>query len=339
MDSFVKRSAIVVGMATAVILIFLAFKHFSDFILLLFGGVLWGVAINGLSQLLSRMVGLPYQLAMAATILLCLLLIGLSVLFFGPKIISGFEQLQTMIPQIIDRYDQWIAHYPLLDQLLERLPQENGQALSFSRVAGIFSTTLGVLTSIAFVLVTGIYFAVEPELYKKGLEHLVPKSYRQSTRKLMDKLGHVLRWWLLGRFLSLSIVGVCTWLGLMALDVPSAAALAFIAALLSFVPNIGPIMSLVPAIIVGWLQSPITALWVLVLYIGVQILESYFITPQIQQRNLGIPPGLLLSVQLFMGLLFGLLGLLLATPLTVVGLVLVRILYVDKVLNDPMRIP
>jgi predicted PurR-regulated permease PerM len=129
------------------------------------------------------------------------------------------------------------------------------------------------------------------------------------------------------------VVGVLTAIGLWALGVPFVLSFAVLAAGLDFIPNIGPVISAVPAVLVALLQSPMTALWVAVLYLAIQVLESYILAPIVQHRAVDLPPALLISSQVLLAVLLGVPGLLFATPLTVVLLVLVRRLYIADFLE------
>ena len=135
--------------------------------------------------------------------------------------------------------------------------------------------------------------------------------------------------------MSLCLVGMLTALGLWILGVPAPLSLGFVAGVLSFIPNFGPLLSLVPAVIVALPNGPQMVLYVILLYAGIQLVESYFITPLIQHRAVRLPPALILLAQILMGVLFGFLGLLLATPLTAVLLVLIKRLYIEDVLAEP----
>jgi predicted PurR-regulated permease PerM len=137
-----------------------------------------------------------------------------------------------------------------------------------------------------------------------------------------------------GRLLSMTVIGAGTGLGLWIANVPLAAPLGFLAGLASFVPNLGPIMSAVPGILVGLSINPQTALWALLVYVAVQILESWVITPFIEQRVVSLPPVLLLAFQMLMGLSAGVIGLFMATPLLVTIVVIVQSLYVRDMLDD-----
>ncbi|BES70281.1 AI-2E family transporter [Marinobacter nanhaiticus D15-8W] len=342
MDSLILNSLKIIGLVTATVLLLLGFWFYSDFFLLLFGGMLWGLALSGVAGFTSRHAHVPYRLAVVLSLLSSLAVVALIIWQFGPKVLSGVQQLQQLLPEILQELKSQVHQHTFLSEAF-RLSEQQSRALltaeNFSRIAGMFSSTLGAITALLFIMVTGTYFAATPGLYKSGVIQLVVPRRRDVAERLLDELGHALRWWLLGRLLSLSVVGILTWIGLFALGIPSAAALAFVAAALSFIPNIGPILSVIPAVLVGWSVSPSMALWVVLLYLAIQTLESYLITPLIQQRNLAIAPALLLAVQLLMSLMFGVLGLLLATPLTVVALVLVRLLYIRKVLGDSIRLP
>lgn len=134
------------------------------------------------------------------------------------------------------------------------------------------------------------------------------------------------------------MISVVSYLGLLLLDIPLALMLATLAGILTFIPNIGPVISAIPAILLAFTQSPMTALYVFLLYVVIQTIESYLITPLIQQRAVSLPPVLTLSSQVVLGSTLGLLGLILATPLTAAALVLVKLIYVENVLGDDAEV-
>lgn len=342
MDALALLTFKVTAIVAGIVLLLLGLWFYSNFFLLLFGGVLWGVGLSGLASVGGRHARIPYLGSLAISLLFLACTLTLVCWHIGPKIVGGLLNLQEMIPEILQELKSQARRAGLLQELTNRVSDTQSSVIgagALTRIAGIFSTTAGVATASLFVLVTGIFISVRPDVYQEGIVRLVVPDKRRNAREILAELAHALRWWLLGRLLSLAVVGVLSWIGLFALGIEPALTLAFVAAVLSFIPNIGPLLSVIPAALVGWSVAPAVALWVILLYAAIQVAESYFITPMIQQRNLAIPPALLLSAQFMLGLMFGILGLILATPLLVVVMVLVRILYIRGVLKDPIRLP
>lgn len=342
MDALVLNTLKITAIVAGFVLLLLGVWLYSDFFLLLFGGVLWGVGLSGVARFGGRHARVPYLVALAISLLLLVGMLALIGWHIGPKVAEGLLELQDMIPEILQDLKSQVRHIGLLQELSTRLSSAETSLIgteAFSQIAGIFSTTIGILTASLFILVTGIYIAVKPQVYQEGIVRLVVPGKRDHARKVLKELAHTLRWWLLGRLLALAVVGALSWIGLFTLGIESAVTLAFVAAVLSFIPNIGPLLSVIPAALVGWSVGPVMALWVVLLYAAIQAVESYLITPMVQQSNLAIPPALLLSAQFLLGLMFGILGLLLATPLLVVALVLVRMLYIRTILKDPIQLP
>jgi len=188
------------------------------------------------------------------------------------------------------------------------------------------------------VVIIGLYLAVRPLTYTEGVARLVPSEQRQRAGQVLAAMGHALRWWMVGRGASMLVVGILTALGLLLAGVPLFLSLGVIAGLFSFVPYIGPIAGAVPALLVAFTVSPVKALYVVLIFAGVQLLESNLITPLIQEQTVSIPPALLITAQVVAGVLAGILGVLLATPLAVTLTVAVQMLYVEDVLDEPVEV-
>ncbi len=247
------------------------------------------------------------------------------------------QELARQLPQAIDNLESRVAHVAWLRDAIDSLPSATALAPRsdvLGRITGFFSTTAGALAGLFIVLVAGVYLAVDPALYVRGLAHLFPAGRRSRVKAVLHETGSTLGWWLAGKFASMSIIGVLTALGLWLLGVPLPLPLAVIAALLTFIPNFGPLISLVPAALLALLQDPMLALYVILLYGAIQFVESYLVTPLIQQRMVSLPPALTLVVQVFAGVFAGAMGLVLATPMAVAAMVLVRRLYIEGVLGD-----
>src|SRR5690606_9115291 len=165
-----------------------------------------------------------------------------------------------------------------------------------------------------------------------------PHEQRERVRELCTAIARALRSWFVGRLLSMTVIGIGTGIGLWIAGVPLAVPLGLLAGIASFVPNLGPILSALPGILVGLSASPQTALWALLVYVGVQMLESYLINPFIEQRVVSLPPVLLLAFEMLMGLSAGVIGLFMATPLLVSIVVIGQALYLRDMLEDDVVI-
>ena len=205
-------------------------------------------------------------------------------------------------------------------------------------VRPILSTTAAVVTGLLLVTFVAVYYAVEPRTYREGLLLLVPHGGRDRAREVMGATGVVLRRWLVAQLAAMLIVGVVTTGALLLLDVEAAVALGVLAGLLEFVPYAGPIIAAVPAIAMGFLDSPEKALWVAGVYLVIQQLESNILQPILMREGLEVPPILTIVAQGIMALLFGFLGVLVAVPLLAAIVVPVKMLYVQDVMGDDVSV-
>jgi predicted PurR-regulated permease PerM len=188
---------------------------------------------------------------------------------------------------------------------------------------------------VVLVLFMAVLFAAQPNLYVRGTLRLVPKHKRDRLAEVMHRVGQTLRRWMLGQLGLMLFVGVTSTLGLWLLDVQAALALGLLAGLLTFIPFLGPVIAAVVAVLVSLSDGPLTAAWVALLYIGIQTMEG-LLEPLVQQKTVYLPPVLLLMSQLALGVLVGLVGVVLATPLAAALMVMVQMLYVEDVLQDPV---
>jgi predicted PurR-regulated permease PerM len=193
-----------------------------------------------------------------------------------------------------------------------------------------FQSTFGVFGDVYVILFIGIFFTISPNTYTKGMVALIPPRGQEKADQVIDKLGEQLLNWLKGKLFSMFIVFVLTAIGLAIIGIPLWLVLAILAGLISFIPNFGPLIAFIPALLVALMQSPQTAALVAGLYILIQFIESNFITTLVQKKLLNMPPALIIIAQLIMGLLTGAWGLVLATPIIVIVIVLVQELYLKN---------
>jgi len=337
----VQRVLIAVGIvALFLVLVYLLYRA-AQILLLLFACILVAVFLDGLAVYLSDRTLLSRGWALALVLTLLLVISVAGGWLMGPRIADQVVQLTERIPDAVESIRSGLLQYEWVQRLLSSTPEPQQILPLGSEVlgslTGIFSTAVGYVTSVPVVLFLGVYLAASPHLYIKGAIHLLPLARRNRAREVFDALGQALRWWLIGRMASMAVVGALTVLGLSIIGVSLALTLGLIAALLSFVPYLGPVLSAIPALLVVLVESPKKVIHVALVYSAVQALESYFITPLIQHRAVSIPPALLLIAQILMGVLAGPVGVLLSTPLAVVVVVVVQMLYVQDVLGDSIE--
>ena len=309
-----------------------------DLVLTFFAGVLAAVFLRGVANLVHRFVGVPEGSSLLVGGLALLMFATIATRLLSHSVVAQVDDLSANLPLAVTRlrgqvesqpWGQWLlTNMPDPDLLL---PQQKG---IMSMTTSALSGTLGILATAAVVLFLGIYLAATPEVYRDGALRLVPRARRARAAQVMDEMAHALRWWLVGKLIAMSVIGVATTLGLLALGIAAPIALGLIAAVLTFVPNFGPFLAATPAILLGLLSGPMVALWVAFLYLSIQMVESYVVTPLVQERTVSLPPGLTIGAQVVLGVAAGLLGLALATPLVAAGLVATKRLYVEDALDD-----
>jgi predicted PurR-regulated permease PerM len=189
------------------------------------------------------------------------------------------------------------------------------------------------LTALVLLLLTGLFLALNPALYVSGLTRMFAPELRPRVRAALDEVGRVLRGWLFGQFIAMVFVGVVTGAGLWLLGVPLALGLGILSGLLTFIPVVGAVLTVIPALLLGFAQSPAIALEVAGLYLGVHVVEGYVIEPWVQSRAIALPPAVALVALVLMTALFGFTGAALAAPIAAAVLTLVRRAYVEGYLE------
>ena len=209
-----------------------------------------------------------------------------------------------------------------------------GDGQFIGRGLGLIGSTFGAVANVLIVIFFAVFMAAQPKPYVQGAVFLVPRRHRPRAREVLHEVGAVLRRWLIGQSLLAVCVAVLTGLGLVLLGAPFAIALALLAGLMEFVPYIGPFVAAVPAILVGFAEGPELALKIALLFLGIQMVESYVLAPLIQHRAVHLPPAAILFAQVLMGAIVGALGVAVATPLAAAVMVAVSMLYVEDALGD-----
>jgi predicted PurR-regulated permease PerM len=313
-------------------LVLLAFR-LSDLLLMLFGAVIVAVGLHALAQPFERYLRVPPGLAVGAAIALAVGVIALVSWLVGDRLLAQVDDLSRKLPAALSVITNWARERAIGAALWKVWRGTNADDVPWSSLAVAATQTLSALGGIGLVLVVGAYLAGDPTLYREGLVRLVPPAYRGQVNDAMLASGHALSRWLMGQGISMLFVGTSTAIGLALLGIPLALTLGLLAGALAFIPFFGPIASGVLAVLLAFMQGPDQALYVAVLCVLIQQVEGNVLMPLVQRWAVELPPVLGITAAVIFGLLFGLPGVVLASPLMVVAMVLVRKLYVEGVLE------
>lgn len=310
--------------------------YLFDVILLVFGAILLAVVIRAPTDWLSARTRMPAPWALTVVlVLVAAVLVGAGWLL-GAAVRDQWQAITDQVPPMIDRLRERVEDFAWApDRIDTETIMDGEQGAYLGRGLRVVSATFGALANGVLVLFMAVLFAVQPKLYVSGALRLVPRHKRARMAEVLHRVGETLRRWLVGQLGLMVFVAVASWLGLWLLGVQSALALGLLAGLLTFVPFLGPLAAAVVAILVSLAGGVLTAAWVALLFIGIQAVEG-LLEPLVQQKAVYLPPVLLLVSQLALGVLVGLVGVVLATPLAAALMVIVQMLYVEDVLKDPM---
>ncbi|MEL7831774.1 AI-2E family transporter [Citromicrobium bathyomarinum] len=289
--------------------------YISQSLLVIFAALVFASMIDGGARLIGRYLPIPRTLRIVMVLLLAIAFLVWLGYFAGSQIA---EQAATL-PAIVEKQ---------LNEIIA-LAQQNGMQVSLSDaqsmanqvVSGVGTVTraiggiAGIIGTTAIILIIGIYVALEPNLYERGVEWMAPRGERSELRKTLAEMALTLRRLMAGRIVGMVFEGFFTWVALEMFGVPMAALLGILTGLLAFIPNIGAVVSGLLMATVGFSVSVETGLAAVAIYFVVQTFDGYVVIPMIARKTVDLPPALVLGAQLIMGLLFGIIGLLLADPL------------------------
>ncbi|HLO84198.1 MAG TPA: AI-2E family transporter [Nostocaceae cyanobacterium] len=314
-----------------------------EVLLLIFAAVVLATTLNRLAR---RFQSLGMKRGFAVFLTVTIFIAGVIGFFWliVPPFAQQFQELTYKVPQGFERFNSWIdeqkTHIP--PQLIGYIPDlnsliEQAQPLINRAVGSSFafvSGSLEVVLKILLVLVLTGMFLVEPHAYRKVFVRLFPSFYRRRVDGILDQCEVSLEGWVRGAFIGVSVVGLMSVIGLSILRIKAALALGMLAGFMNLIPNLGPTMSVIPAIAIALLDTPWKCVAVLILYFFIQQAESNFITPVVMAQQVSLLPAVTLIAQLFFVTFFGFLGLFLALPLTVVAKIWVQEVLIKDVLDQ-----
>ncbi|WP_234568337.1 AI-2E family transporter [Rhodohalobacter sp. 614A] len=345
--SFIKKVLISVVVAATITLLVLFVGYAVNILLLVFLGVLLGIVFRSLRDIISDYTGMPTTLSLAVVVVFLFgLFIGSGYLLV-PKIYQQAEMMYDQAPEEWNKIKQKLWQYEWGKEIARENPNpkdflENEQGTAgedndmTQGVLDLFTVTAGAIASTVLVIVIAIYIAAEPEVYTSGFLRLFPTDKRLLVTNIMDETALTIQWWLVGQLVSMLILGIITTLGLWLLGMPYSLVLGIFTALMTFIPNLGPILAGIPTLLVALTQSPTMVLYVGIFYIFIQSVEGYFITPMIHREAINVPPVLIITIQFLLYYLIGFIGVFVAMPLVACLMILIQRVYIEEILGDSM---
>jgi predicted PurR-regulated permease PerM len=334
---FIRRVWIVISclLGTAIVLLLAWFG--ADILLLLFTGILLAIFLRTLSNWVQAQTKLGKMPSLILVIIGLVVLLGGAGWLMAAPISDQFNELSTQIPTAVDKIRHYLQQYPWGQKLLEPIKSDDilpRAKTILGEARGIFSITFSAITGFFLIIFIGLYLAMNARFHIDGLIKLFPMDKRGRAREVLGDVGLLLQRWIVGQLVSMTIIGLVTGTGLYFVGVPLAGILGFLTGFLDFIPLVGPFIAGTISVLLAFVISPTKALYVLIIFVGMQFLESHLLIPIVQKRAAELPPVLTLIAMVLFGSLFGFMGVLLATPMLAVIMVLVRKLYIEDVLGD-----
>ncbi|WP_210357737.1 AI-2E family transporter [Sphingomonas beigongshangi] len=307
-----KRASVWFGMAGAIALTVLLIQP----LLIILAGIVFAALLDGGVRLLGKVLPIGRGWRLLIVVLLVVAFLLGTFYLTGVQVTEQVTQLRSTLEAQANRFTGFLSKQGLMPGASDL----NGiakQALgSVGRVTSWVGTAIGAITSLFMMLVLGLFLAIEPGVYERGLQWLVPTDARPEFARTIRRMGVTLRKLLAGRLVGMAFEGVFTGIALAMGGVPMAMLLGIIAGILAFIPNIGAIITGVLMVAVGFSAGTHTGIWALVTYLVVQTIDGYVVVPMVARRTVDLPPALTLGTQIMASALFGILGLALADPMT-----------------------
>ncbi|QJD95418.1 AI-2E family transporter [Mucilaginibacter robiniae] len=327
---YIKKTWIKWGILVFLVVAVLLFKAIVSIILLTLAGALLSIYFYGFAGLLQKRLHLPATFSLIVSVVINLGLLCAFFWFAGSRLQSQITTLSDTLPSTLQHAKVQMQQSPIGSKILDYIDHSGNEGKTSAFIRHFFSSSFGILSDLYLIVLITMFFVASPVMYKRGIVHLLPENAKDKGDELLDQLGDVLKKWIKGQIIGFFFIAVFTGLGLWALGLPLVFTLALIAGFLNFVPNFGPIIAVIPALLLALMQGPATAFLVFGMYTLVQIIQSAVTQPLIQQKMISMPPVLTVVAQVAMGALTGFWGVLLATPVVAIGMKLTQELYVKK---------
>lgn len=311
MRAEMRRASVWFALAAAAALIVLLIQP----LLLIFAGLVVASMLDGGARLIRRAVPIPRGLALTIVLIGVIAFIGGVIYLTGVEIVAQAEQLRITLETQAMRISGWLSDLGLMPQASDLSGLAKEALGSVGRLTSFIGGAIGAIGSFFLILVIGLFVAMEPRIYERGLQWMVPMASRDQFAITLARMARTMRVLLAGRLLGMVFEGFVTWILLSIAGVPMALLLGILTGMLAFIPNIGAFISGVLMVAVGFSAGQSEGLWAIAIYFGVQTFDGYVLLPLVAKRTVDMPPALTVSSQILMSTLFGFLGLALADPI------------------------
>jgi predicted PurR-regulated permease PerM len=327
-----ERTPVVVGVVILLVGagLFLVWQ-LAHVVIVLLAGMVVAVILDAGARAISRISGLPNFVSLILVVLSLFSLIAAAGWWGGSTLWTQVSELSLALREV------WGSATAMLTKHTGFSPQDVVPSIlpQPSAVLGGAEALFSAVGTMLLIIAVGAFFAWDPMAYTRAVVSLLPKSRRHRLFVTMRKAADSMRRWLAGQVVSMCVIFATTWIGLSIIGMPYTLALALLSGLLVFVPTIGPVAAGAIITAAGMTVSPTMAMYGALLYVVIQTLESYLLTPLVQSEAVSLPPAFTLGAQLAFGALFGLVGVAFAVPLAAAGKVLIQELYVEDELGGP----
>lgn len=307
-----QRASVWLGMIAAAALVVLLVQP----LLVIFGGIVVASMLDGGVRLLGRALPIGRGWRLLIVVLGVLAFLVGTFFLLGVQVVGQFAQLGSTLQLQYARIAARLSALGIMPGASDVSGLVREAAGQVGRLTSWLGTAFGALTTIVFILVLGLFFAMEPRIYERGLQWMIPSDRRPEFAVTIERMGQTLRRLLAGRLIGMAAEGVLTWIALQIGGVPMALVLGIIAGILAFIPNIGSFITGSLMVAVGFSAGSDTGYWALGTWAVVQSFDGYIVVPIVARRTVDLPPALTLSMQILASALFGVLGLMFADPMT-----------------------
>ena len=306
-----KRATVWLGLAAAMALVVLLIQP----LLIIFGGLVFASMLDGGVRLLGRILPIPRGWRLLI-VMLCTIAFILGIFYLtGVHVAAQAEQLRATLETQGNRVIAWASGLGLMPGRADINGLAQQAMGSFGKLTSFVGSAVGAVSSLLMVVIIGLFVAMEPRLYERGLQWMIPSDSRPEFAITIERMAHTLRRLLAGRLTGMFVEGMLIWIVLSIGGVPMALVLGLIAGVLAFIPNVGAIITGILMISVGFSAGVHTGWWAVATYFIVQNFDGYVVIPMVARRTVDMPPALTLSSQILASTLFGVIGLALADPM------------------------